>query len=234
MKLTILGCDGSFPDAHGACSGYLLTCDEGSLLLDMGCGVLPRLIAQMKPEDLNAIYITHWHNDHVGDLLALKYYLQIKKLQIRLIAPLAPHPIMDLLAGDEFVLEDIAQPRQIAGFEVSAIAVKHPLPAYALRFERDGKDFVYSGDAVDSPQLAGFCDQADLLLCDATFTRAQWHEDLPHYSAQQAGQLAHEAGVKQLIITHLQPGSDKDLLLAEARAAFAHTSMARIGLEVSL
>ncbi|NLX82799.1 MAG: MBL fold metallo-hydrolase [Clostridiales bacterium] len=234
MKLTVLGCDGTFPDAYGACSGYLLTSKEGNLQLDMGCGVLPRLMAQMKPENLSAIFITHWHYDHVSDLLALKYYLKLKGMHMRLFAPMAPQPFLDLLLGDEFLMEEFATKRHIAGFDVTAIAVNHPLPAYALRFERNGKAFVYTGDAVGSPQLAAFCQGADLLLCDATFTKAQWHEGLPHFSAAQAGQLAQEARVKQLILTHLQPGSDKDLLLMEARAEFEHTLLAHIGLQLAL
>lgn len=234
MNLHILGCDGSYPDALGACSGYLLQQGPDALMLDLGCGTLPQLMARMQPEALGAICITHWHNDHASDLLALKYYLQINRQRMLVLAPVEPHPIREMLEGDEFIFEDIAQPRNIKGFKMEALPVSHPLPAYALKFSRDGKVFVYSGDAVGGAGLAAFCQGADLLLCDATFTKAQWQEDLPHFSAAQAGELAREAGVKQLIITHLQPGSDKELLLSEARETFPAAMMAKQGLTVQV
>ena len=234
MRLHILGCDGSYPDALGACSGYLLTKGQDALMLDLGCGTLPRLMARMQPEALGAICITHWHNDHVGDLLALKYYLQLHKKRMLVLAPEAAHPIRDLLEGEEFLFEDIARPRIIAGFHMEALPVDHPLPAYALKFSQEGKVFVYSGDAVGGAGLAAFCRGADLLLCDATFTKAQWHAEMPHFSAAQAGELARKAGARQLVITHLQPGSDKELLLQEAREAFPKAIQAVQGLDVQV
>ena len=234
MKFTVLGCDGSFPGAHGACSGYLVSQENDRLQLDLGCGVLPELMALTAPEDLGAICITHWHNDHVSDMLALKYYLLINKKRIRVLASKEPHPIGDLLKGEEFHFEDISIPRKIAGFDITAIRTVHPLPAYALRIARDGKTLVYTGDAVGGEGLAGFCEKADLLVCDAAFTNAQWHEGLPHFSAAQAGKLARTAGVHQLLLTHAQPGSDKALLLKEASAEFPESIAAENGLTLTL
>ncbi|HLL36350.1 MAG TPA: MBL fold metallo-hydrolase, partial [Streptomyces sp.] len=36
MKLTVVGCSGSFPSAESACSSYLVEADGFRLLLDMG------------------------------------------------------------------------------------------------------------------------------------------------------------------------------------------------------
>ena len=49
MKLTILGNNGPFPAAGGACSGYLLQHGEHCVQLDMGTGVLARLTALTAP-----------------------------------------------------------------------------------------------------------------------------------------------------------------------------------------
>ena len=47
MILKILGNNGPFPAANGACSGYLLSSDSGetNILIDCGTGVLARLMA---------------------------------------------------------------------------------------------------------------------------------------------------------------------------------------------
>lgn len=230
MKFTVLGCDGSYPDALGATSGYLVSGAAGKLQLDLGCGVLPRLMAQAKPEELAALYITHWHSDHASDLLTLKYYLLIRQKQLRVYAPAETHPIRDLLEGPEFLFLDIAQAHAQGDFKVSSLKVSHPLPAHALRIEEEGRTLVYTGDAVGGEGLAEFCSGADLLICDATFTTAQWHSGLPHFSAAQAGQLAKEARVQQLMLTHAQPGSDKQQLLKEASLEFPASLMASPGL----
>lgn len=234
MKFTILGCDGTYPDAHGATSGYLVTSGEDRLLLDAGSGVLAGLMALCKPEDLRAIILTHWHNDHACDMLPLKYYLMINKKTQRVLNPREKHPLKDLVKGNEFRFEDFGAPLTIGGFELSFLPVEHPVPAYAIKIRLDGRTLVYTGDVVGGEGLAQFCHKADLLVCDASFTTAQWHEGLPHFSAAQAGQLAKEAKVKQLMITHAQPGSDKALLLLEARQEFEHSIQAQKGMTLSL
>ena len=57
MKLTILGNNGAYPRANGACSGYLLTSDSGDtrILIDCGTGVLNRLMDEGGPASLDAV-----------------------------------------------------------------------------------------------------------------------------------------------------------------------------------
>lgn len=234
MTFRILGCDGSFPGALGACSGYLVEASGDLLQLDLGCATLPRLMALARPETLAALLLTHWHHDHAGDLLALKYYLQINKKQMLLYSPRLPRAWESLLEGGEFVFKDLAGLDGIAGFSIRTQPVDHPFPTLALRIERGGKSLVYTGDAVGSPGLAGFCRGANLLVCDATFNDAQWHPGLPHFSASQAARVAADAGVGQLVLTHTQPGSDRQTLLAEAKAVFPNSILAEPSLAITL
>ena len=53
MKLTVLGCNGPYPAAGGACSGYLLETGDTRVLLDCGAGALAALTAVMPPEELD-------------------------------------------------------------------------------------------------------------------------------------------------------------------------------------
>ncbi len=234
MKLSVIGCDGSYPSANGACSGYLVEEGADALQLDLGSGVLSRLMAVRDPAGLGAVLITHWHFDHVSDMLPLKYYLLLTRRRLRVLAPPEPHPVRDLLQGEEFIFEDITQPAVIAGYRVSALSVTHPVPAYAVRIEREGRSLVYTGDASGGKGLAGFCGGADLLVCDATFAQARQEDSLPHFSAAQAAALAREAGVKKLVLAHFQPGADHELLLREAQAVFPESVQARPGLSVVL
>lgn len=234
MNLHILGCDGTYPGPEGATSGYLVSHGGRHLLLDCGSGVMSRLMARVKPEDLSAICLTHWHNDHVADMLAMKYYCQIQKKRLRVMIPREGHKLRDFLAGDEFEYLEYDQKTEIDGFLIEALRVWHPVPAYALKITAGGKTLIYTGDLVGGEGLTLFCRGADLLLCDGAFTKAEWNHHLPHFSASQAGQLATAAQVKKLVVTHAQPGRDKALLLKEAKEQFENTTQAENGLSLSL
>lgn len=234
MRLHILGCEGTYPGPNGATSGYLVSHEDRHLLLDCGSGVMGKLMAVLKPEDLSAICLTHWHNDHAADMLAMKYYCLIHKHQLPVLLPREGHPLRDILAGAEFGYREYEKKMEVDGFVIEALRVWHPVPAYALKITAGGKTLLYTGDAVGGEGLTLFCQGTDLLLCDGAFTKAQWNHHLPHFSASQAGQLAKAAGVKQLMITHAQPGSDKALLLKEAREQFENTLQAENGLSLDL
>ncbi len=234
MRFSVIGCDGSYPAAGGACSGFLVEEGRDALQFDLGCGVLPRLMTRMDPADLGAVIITHWHNDHASDMLVLKYYLMLTGRSLKVLAPPQTHLLRELLSGNEFRFEDISKPAVIAGFSITALPVIHPIPAYAVRIARDRRSLVYTGDAAGGEGLETFCRGADLLICDATFTKAQWKEGLPHFSAAQAGALARSSGTGQLILTHCQPGTDRTLLIQEAKEAFPDSMSAQPGLTIRL
>ena len=66
MRLTVLGADGAYPTAGGACSGFLVEHDGFRLLLDVGYATVPRL--PVDPRAIDAVLITHGHPDHCADL----------------------------------------------------------------------------------------------------------------------------------------------------------------------
>ena len=234
MKCKVLGCNGSYPAANGACAGYLLMQGDDMLQMDMGCGVLPRLMALTDPANLGAVILTHWHFDHASDLLPLCYYLKINKLKLKVLAPPQTHPLREILTGNEYEFLDISKPRTISGFEITSIRVEHPVPAYAVRIQRDGKCLVYTGDVAGGEGLAEFCRGADLLICDATFTKAQYKEGLPHFTSSSAGELARKAGVKRLMLTHIPPNGEEETLVREAKNEFPESFPARLSMNVEV
>ncbi|MBQ7455376.1 MAG: MBL fold metallo-hydrolase [Clostridia bacterium] len=231
MKLTVLGCNGPFPAAGGACSGYLL--EEGStrVLLDCGTGTLARLTALVPPEALDAIVLSHLHYDHMSDMLPLIYALQGKEKRLIVYAPQEPASVRALLAG-AFDLRDIAQGGQIGPLRMTALPVRHPVPSYATRFEASGRAFCYTGDTNTCAGLAAFAAGCDLLLADACFPGALWAENKPHLSARLAAELAREAGAARLVLTHFRPDIPTETLLAEAREVFPAAMAAESSLTI--
>ena len=95
-----------------------------------------------------------------------------------------------------------------------------PLRDSLIRLEAEGKALVYTGDSNTCENLAAFAKNADVLLCDAAFLDSEWKETLPHLSALKAAQMAKEAGVQRLLLTHLPTTHDKKTMEDEARACF--------------
>lgn len=217
MKLRILGMNGPFPAAGGACSGYLLTAGDRHFMLDMGSGVLARLLNFMNPIEVSAILQSHFHYDHAADLGVLSYYL----------AATGANKAMPVYAPEKTAVLDAPcfawRKETEAAFgnvKITAMAVRHPVPAYAFKVESEGKTFVYTGDTNTCEGLGEFVKGADLVLIDACLPCAKWNLQAPHLSAKLAGELARDNGVKRLVLTHHNPMYTKDALLKEARMGF--------------
>ena len=79
MRLTIIGCSGSFPGPQSPASCYLLQAHhEGrtwSVVLDLGSGALGPLQQYVDPTTLDAVVLSHLHADHFLDLCGL-YVMQ--------------------------------------------------------------------------------------------------------------------------------------------------------------
>ncbi|MCK4967470.1 MAG: ribonuclease Z, partial [Candidatus Aenigmarchaeota archaeon] len=99
---------------------------------------------------------------------------------------------------------------------------------------RPGRKIVYTGDTKYTDNIARFSTNADVLICDSTFssdfeTRAI---DFMHTTSRQAGKIAKKAKVKKLILTHIsrryQETNDGEAkLLAEAKKEFKNTTLAK-------
>src|SRR5690606_18353505 len=95
VKLTVIGCSGSFPGPDSAASCYLVEAPhEGRtfrLLLDLGSGALGPLQDHIDLRDIDAIALSHLHPDHCFDMSGLyvvrKYHPQGRPARIPVYAP---------------------------------------------------------------------------------------------------------------------------------------------------
>lgn len=224
MKLIILGMNGPWPESRGATSGYLLETPDALLQMDLGSGVLSRLTARCAPEDLTALLLSHWHFDHACDLLPLIYRLQAIGAVLPLYAPADASSELRKIAEESgvFRLTDVAPGDELrfGQTEVRIAAARHPVPAVGFRVTAEGRSFGYTGDTNTLPSLAEDYRGCDLLLADGPFPAAVWQENKPHLSAALAAGVAKEAGVKRLVLTHLNPAIPSAVLLREARDIF--------------
>ena len=98
--LTIVGAGTLVPSAQRGSAAHHLKADGVSLLMDCGPGTLHGLAAHgVEWEGLTHLAISHFHNDHLGDIPALFFALKYGTAQPRA-APLTllgPHGLWDVL-----------------------------------------------------------------------------------------------------------------------------------------
>ena len=187
MILKILGNNGPFPAAAGACSGYLLESDSGEtrILIDCGPGVLSRLMDVCPPNALDAAVLSHLHFDHMSDMLPMQYALQFnpRPRPLPVYAPEEPEAVRALLECPHFDLwpaEDVT----IGEMRVTFTPAQHPVPTNAVAVACDGRRFVFTGDSNQDALVELFCEGADLLLADCGLSQADHRFTAPHYSAK--------------------------------------------------
>ena len=233
MKLHLLGVNGPFPESGGATSGYLLETRDALFQFDLGSGVLSRLTALTPPESVTALFLSHWHFDHAADVPVLMYRLEAMKKVLPVYAPEDPDSALFRVvsAASCFELKVITAGDRLYlnGAEIAVNAARHPVPAVGFRVSCEEKTFGYTGDTNTLPSLSEDYKGCDLLLADGLFPASVWAEDKPHLSASQAGRLADEADIGQLVVTHLNPVFPYETLLHEARTVHHNTRIARAG-----
>jgi ribonuclease Z len=91
-----------------------------------------------------------------------------------------------------------------------------------------GAKLVVVGDAETTDGLSEHVRDADLLVIEATFLErdAAMASDYGHLTAARAAELAADAGVKQLVLTHISGRYDVEEILAEATRIFAGARVA--------
>ena len=75
MRLTVIGCSGSFAGPTSPSSSYLVQAEADgrtwNVLLDLGSGALGPLQQHLSPYELDAVLLTHLHPDHCVDMCGL-------------------------------------------------------------------------------------------------------------------------------------------------------------------
>ncbi|MFK4957833.1 MBL fold metallo-hydrolase [Lactococcus garvieae] len=227
MKLTALGVWGGYPTRDAGTTSYLLQSEEGfNLLLDAGSRAVTELEHELSPNDLDAIILSHYHEDHIADLGALRQYRQLQTVKPEVL-PIYGHQEneyefskLSLENVSEGIAYDVENGTSVGPFDIQFLKTVHPVICYAMRiFERaTGQVLIYTGDTGYFAELVDFSKYADILLADVYFFKDK--AKMPnHLSSVEAGEIAAQANVKKLILTHLPQVGDLQVLHEEAQEA---------------
>jgi ribonuclease Z len=234
VELTILGAGTAVPSPGRSPAGYLVRVGPSPLLFDLGPGTLARLaMAGVSHRDLRRVFISHLHSDHVLDLVTLLQASNATPGWARE-DPLELYGCRGLarLVGQVMAAFDGTTPmgfplrvtelgpdrREFDGFTVETALTAHTETSLAFRVEADGQALVYSGDAIESPELARLARAADVFVCECSFPRGWRTAD--HVTADGAGRLARSAGARKLVLSHLYPPAQEADVAGQARAEY--------------
>ncbi|MGH3495905.1 MAG: MBL fold metallo-hydrolase [Nocardioidaceae bacterium] len=237
MRLTIVGCSGSFPGPDSPASCYLVEAAwQGRtyrLVLDMGSGALGALQRVVPGLDIDAVALSHLHADHCIDLAAM--YV------VRRYHPDGPWPALPVfgppgtaarlaraydlpeepgMASQFEVSEWGPEPVRLGPFELTVARVAHPVEAYAIRVASNGSTLVYSGDTGPCDALVTLAKEADTLLAESSFVESRSNPPDLHMTGRDAAEAARAAGARRLLLTHIPPWTDRDEVLGDARPHF--------------
>jgi ribonuclease BN (tRNA processing enzyme) len=189
LSLRILGSGGPGYNASRAESSVLVRYGSIEILVDMGNGTLAGLSeAGIRPNQLEALFITHHHLDHTQEFMPV---LAGSLLGRKAPALVGPQGINVLAASTQsFYQNDITYRRSnigvagatpvpevrevsggeqftIDGIDVRCARVNHTIETIAYRFDAAGKSIVISGDLYFSENLITLAQDVDVLVVDS-------------------------------------------------------------------
>jgi ribonuclease BN (tRNA processing enzyme) len=239
VRLTIVGCSGSFPGPDSAASCYLIEVEDRDrtwrIVLDLGSGALGPLQRLVELHQIDAILISHLHPDHFMDLCGLfvaRRYHPAGTAAVPLLVYGPPQTADRVLqaygpdaAGELSKVFDIRTLTDRGRVSVGPVTittqlVEHPVVAYGMRIEHEGRVIAYSGDTDACESLLELACDADLLLAEASYQEGRDEVRGVHLTGRRAGETARDAGARRLVLTHLPSWTDGDVVVKEAKQVY--------------
>jgi ribonuclease BN (tRNA processing enzyme) len=223
-RLVVLGSCGAWVEPGRASSAFLLDHDGFRIVLDLGYGVLSRLLAELgsaRADGLDAAIVTHRHADHVADLHGLFRALRLGERDGLPLPLYAGEGVLDVAEamemGDPGLVRQVfdvhplpAPPYAVGPFVLESVALPHHVPNAGVRLTAaGGLAIAYTGDTGPAPEIAQLGRDADLFIVDALCL-----------TARQAGEAAQAANAKRLLLTHFWPGTDREASRDAAAGVF--------------
>ena len=249
MEIQFVGTGTPFPDPKRGSSAILVEIGSARILLDCGRGCVQRMAEMGIPlHTITHCFLTHGHYDHVADyaLLVLTSWRFGRHHTLQVYGPPGTRAMSDALFNEAYKIDiaarkslhksategdinihvkEISHGDQIEaeGWRIRATEVKHwPIPvSLGLLVEGDGRRVFFTGDTAPCDAVREDAAGVDLLIHEAMY----FPKDSGHYQSHShptlAGEVARQAGVKHLILTHLQPKSTEEQLMNDATTHFS-------------
>lgn len=250
LNLHFLGTGTIVPDAHRSCSSILMEIPKEKILIDIGSGTLRQMaIEGINIHRITYIFVTHFHPDHVGDLIPFLFALRNSRPENE-DEPLriwGPRGFMNFVRGMETAYGRWVQSPadrikyyelkrrllDFPGFRLIWSRVIHKNESVGFRFEISGKIIVYSGDSGYCQELIRLCKDADVAILECSHADEFAVEG--HLSPSLSAKIAESAAVKKLVLTHFYPDAARSNITGVVEKYFSgEVLLAEDGLKISV
>lgn len=206
MKITFYGTRGVFP------SGAQMSCawidaPGGSFVIDLGSTAL--FNNRQRVASIDHVLLTHMHPDHIAMLASLVIErLNLPDAQGDCIF-ISPESVRDYMNFSG--LGDVPGYRQLenipsswCGLKLEAALTNHPKKNFAYKMSDDTSTVVWTGDCSYSPELAGFCRGADVVICESSMKEQSMENARAwgHMTPSLFTKLMNEASPAKAVATH--------------------------------
>ncbi len=255
MKITFLGTNGWYSSPTGDTPCILIDAKDRYIILDAGNGIykLDKYIKEDKPISL---FLSHFHIDHTSGLHTLAKFNfkqgmdiyvgsgRVKDFAVLVNPPFTlgyekkPENIKDL--NTKIRLHELPEENAVnIPFKAESIKLHHAYINHGYKIELEGKIIVYTGDCGFTDQAKKLAKDADLLISECSNKKTEEPDVWGHLDPVQAGTLAKECEVKELILTHFGAHlfttlEDREWAEREAKKIFSATTSAIDGMEFIL
>jgi len=248
MKLTIIGSGTCVPSLERGAPANFVRISGRQILVDCGPGTLRQLEkAKLNYKEVDMVFVTHFHVDHISDIGSLVQALNWtpgfdRRKNLLLVGPAGfrafyekyVQPVCGSPRPDTYkiVVMEIGNRLDLGGFRVESCKTNHSSESIAYKFVENEKSLVISGDCDFTESLIAFSKKADLLLLECSFANGRKMKG--HLVSEECGRIAHEAGAKRLILTHLYPPLTAKIRLQEVRELFPAAILAGDFMEIEI
>ncbi|MHA1593837.1 MAG: MBL fold metallo-hydrolase [Candidatus Baldrarchaeia archaeon] len=214
MEIVFLGTSGSYPSKDRACPAILL---DKELLIDCGEGATQRLLSlNLKPDDIERVFISHVHADHISGIVTLlwTFWLGRRTSKLKIYGPTgikdAIHKLLQIVNTpiDSFLfeIEFIEIEGEFKEGDLRTYPVDHTIFTLALRVSKE-KSVTYSSDTRPCADLITLAEKSTLLIHETTFPNELRETAIKfgHSTPQDAAWIAKESGSSSLILFHIPP-----------------------------
>ncbi|PYS90531.1 MAG: hypothetical protein DMF64_14685 [Acidobacteria bacterium] len=236
MQLVVLGSGTSVPHPERASAAHWLQTRSGTLLLDVSAAAVHRMAEErLDWVNLDAIWVSHFHLDHVGGLAPFLFgtkYAPQTQARRKPLTVYGPHGLEKLFrAFDEANNYGLTkQPFPLAFKEVAphssfeilpdlraeTFSTPHTSESLALKLtDAHGASLVFTSDTGATDALADFARGVDLFFMECSFRHDKPTET--HLELADAMRLATRAAPRRVLLAHLYPQWDGVDLAAEAQ-----------------
>lgn len=254
MKVIFLGTNGWYSTPTGDTPCILIDAEDHYVVLDAGNGIY-KLDNHIKDDKPIAVFISHFHIDHVSGLHSLAKFKfkqgldvyvgngRAKDFQTLVNAPFTiPYKPIEGVVGQlktEIRLRELSEMGENISLRATAIEQYHAYVDHGYRIEIEEKIIAYTGDCGLTDSLNKLAEKADLLITECAWKKVPEDDNWGHLDPIRAATIAKEAGAKQLILTHFDASvyttlEDREWAEEEARKIFPNTTAALDGMEFTL